>query len=97
MVDQGKIVEYIDQDSFVCGICLQDKGGRLHLVTGSNREMNLATKRAILISGVTFDLSRPREDLLERIKNADEIRNRLKCQVDVKDLWETGSRGDPGL
>jgi len=85
---QGKIVEYIDQGRFVCTVCLQDKGNRLHLLTPSNREVNLSQKRIMLISEATIDISRSREDLLERLKQMEEKRIRLKDEIEVKDLWE---------
>ena len=85
---QGKIVEYIDEGRFICAICLQDKGGRLHLLTPSNREVNLSPKRTILISDPTLDISLPRDDLLERLKQIEETRIRLKEQIDVEGLWE---------
>ena len=85
---QGKIVEYIDQGRFVCTICLQDKGSRLHLLTPTNREVNLSHKRTILISEPTIDVSQSREDLLEKLKEIEETRIRLKEEIDVKSLWE---------
>jgi exoribonuclease-2 len=85
---QGKIVEYIDEGRFVCTICLQDKGGRLHLLTPSNRQVNLSPKRTILISDPTLDVSLPRDGLLERLKQIEETRVRLKGQIDVEGLWE---------
>jgi exoribonuclease-2 len=85
---QGKIIEYIDQGRFICTLCLQDKGNRLHLLTPSNREINFSPKRALLISGGTTDTLRPREELLEMLKATEETRNRLRVQVDVRDLWE---------
>jgi len=85
---QGKIVEYIDEGRFVCAICLQDKGGRLHLLTPSNREVNLSLKGTILISDPTLDISLPRNDLLERLKQIEDTRIRLKEQIDVEGLWE---------
>jgi exoribonuclease-2 len=87
-MNQGKIIEYIDQGRFVCTICLQDKGNRLHLLTPSNREVNLSPKRAILISGTPIDIERPREEVLERLKDTEEIRKRLKGQIDAAELWE---------
>ena len=85
---QGKIVEYIDEGRFVCAICLQDKGGRLHLLTPFNREVNLSPKRTILISDPTLDVSLPRDDILERLKQIEQTRVRLKEQIDVEGLWE---------
>ena len=87
-MNQGRIIEYIDQGKFICALCLQDRGNRFHLLTGSNRQVNLSPKRAILVSGSTLDISRPREELLEDLNRAEALRNRLKAQVNVIELWE---------
>ncbi len=86
-MNQGRIIEYIDQSRFVCTLCLEDKGNRLHLLTPLNREVNLSPKRAILISDSTVDTMKPREELLEMLKQAQENRIGLKGQIDVKELW----------
>jgi len=87
-MNQGKFIEYIDQGRFVCTICLQDKGSRLHLLTPTNREVNLSHKRALLVSSTPIDIERPREELLETLKDTEEIRKRLKGQIDAAELWE---------
>jgi len=87
-MNQGKIVEYIDHGDFTIALCLQDDGTRLHLLTPTNREMNLSPKRAILISRAPFNVQGPREELLRRLKKAEEERNRLREQVQVQELWE---------
>jgi len=87
-MNQGKFIEYIDQGRFVCTICLQDKGSRLHLLTPSNREVNLSPKRVILVSGTPVDIERPREELLERLTDTVKNRKRLKEQIDAAELWE---------
>ena len=87
-MNQGKIIEYIDRGRFVCTICLQDKGKSLHLLTPSNREVKLSPKRAILISESNINTSKPREELLERLRHTDEIRNSLMGRIDIKELWE---------
>lgn len=87
-MNQGKIIEYIDQGSFICAVCLQDKVSRLHLMTLSNREVNLSPKRALLISGTSINTLVPREELRNRLEQAEELRNGLKGKVQVKELWE---------
>jgi len=87
-MNQGKIIEYIDQGRFICTLCLQDKGNRLHLLTLFNREVNLSPKRALLISRASLDTLSPREELLNRLKQTEELRKRLKGEVHVKELWE---------
>jgi exoribonuclease-2 len=87
-MNQGKIIEYIDQGRFICTLCLQDKGNRLHLLTLFNREVNLSPKRALLISRASLDTLNPREELLNILKQTEELRKRLKVEVHVKELWE---------
>jgi exoribonuclease II len=84
----GKFVEYIDQGDFICTICLQDRGTKLHLLTLSNREVNLSPKRALLVSGASLDTDKSREELLDRLRKTEENRERLKGQVNVRELWE---------
>lgn len=85
---QGRIVEYIEEGKIVAALCLQDKGGRLHLITANNREVNLTSKRALLVSAVSFDVSRPREELLEALRAAEQKRNILKKEINTAELWE---------
>ncbi|MFO7785604.1 MAG: ribonuclease catalytic domain-containing protein [Thermodesulfobacteriota bacterium] len=86
---QGKTVEYIDQGKFICTLCLEDKSGRLHLLTTQNRQVNVSAKRVLLISSRPLDdPSRPREDLLAGLRRAEERRNALAREVRVRELWE---------
>jgi len=89
-MNQGKIVEYIDQGNVICAVCLQDKGNRLALLTTSSREVNLSTKRALHISDPTkgVDLGSSRQVLLRSLKETEACRDRLKEAVQVKELWE---------
>jgi exoribonuclease-2 len=87
-MNQGKIVEYIEEGNVIGSLCLHDDGTRLHLLTPSNREMNLSPKRALLISGGPISLLSPREELLSRLKKAEERRIQLQREVQVKELWE---------
>ena len=73
-MNQGKIVEYIDHGDFIIALCLQDDGTRLHLLTPTNREMNLSPKRAILISKASFNAQVPREEIL---RNAQTYREQV--------------------
>jgi exoribonuclease-2 len=87
-MNEGKIVEYIDQGRFICTLCLQDKGNRLHLLTPFNREVNLSPKRVLLISKASIDTLGPREEILSRLKQTEALRKRLMEEVQVKELWE---------
>lgn len=86
---EGKTVEYIDQGRFICTLCLEDKVGRLHLLTTQNRQLNVSIKRVLLISSRPLDdPSRPREELLAGLRRAEERRNALVRDVHVHELWE---------
>jgi exoribonuclease-2 len=87
-MNQGKVIEYIDQGKIICALCLQDKGSRLHLLTPLNRQVNLSPKRAILVSASTIASQSSRDDLLARLRQTDELRDILKNEVRVRDLWE---------
>jgi len=87
-MNEGKIIEFIDQGHFVCTVCIQDRGNRLHLLTPLNREINLSPKRAILISNSSINVMGSREEVLNRLRKADALRSRLKEMVEVKELWE---------
>ncbi len=84
----GSIVEYIDQSRFICTVCLQDKGSRLHLLTPANREVNLSPKRTLLMSGARIDVGQPRDQLLQKLQRIERLRIELKEEIDVKEIWE---------
>ncbi|MBW2093518.1 MAG: RNB domain-containing ribonuclease [Deltaproteobacteria bacterium] len=85
---QGKIIEFIEQGRFVSTLCLEDRGNRLHLLTSTNREVNVSPKRVLLVSSSAIDPVRPREELLERLRQTESIRETLKGQINVNELWE---------
>ena len=87
-MNQGKIVEYIDQGNFVSALCLQDDGQRFHLLTLSNREVNLSRKRAVLISKGTLNARKSRLESLSLLKQAEERRTELQEKIQVKELWD---------
>lgn len=84
----GSIVEYIDQSRFICTVCLQDKGSRLHLLTPANREVNLSPKRTLLVSSGQIDVAQPRDLLLQKLQQIEMQRIKLKEAIDVKETWE---------
>lgn len=57
-------------------------------MTTQNREINLSLKRVFLISTSTIDPIRPREGLIIRLRQIEELRKQLKNEVNVSDLWE---------
>lgn len=84
----GKIIEFIDQGKIHCTICIQDKGNKFHLLTPLNQQLNISPKRALLISNSSIDIRSSREEILYRLKQIDQLRDELKKDICVKDLWE---------
>ncbi len=87
-VMEGRIVEYIDAGKFVCALCIGKKGNKLHILNINNRETNISVNRVVQVSERTFDITKPREELVRYIKNAEQEREELKKKVDVRELWE---------
>jgi exoribonuclease-2 len=87
-MNEGKIIEYIDQGRIMCAVCLQDKGGRLHLLTPLNREVNLVPKRAIFISSSNINHLGPREGILAALRGIELSRDRLRKDINVRELWD---------
>lgn len=87
-MNQGKIIEYIDQGKIICTLCLEDKGNKLHLLTPLNRQVNLPVSRVLLFSKTSMNSLRPREELLNRLKKIEETRHRLKKEIRVHELWD---------
>lgn len=84
----GKIIEFIDQGRIHCTLCIQDKGNKYHLLTPLNQQLNISPKRALLISGSSIDPQGSREEILHRLKQIDHLRDTLKEEINVKELWE---------
>ena len=84
----GKIIEFIDQGRIHCTLCIQDKGNKFHLLTPLNQQLNISPKRALLISNSSIDPQSSREEILNRLKQVDFLRDTLKKEICVRDLWE---------
>ncbi len=87
-MSEGRVVEYIDQREIVLSVCLKHKGGKLHLLTSSNHEVSISSKRALLISSTALDISRSREDLLGELRAVENRRIDYMAKVPVQELWE---------
>lgn len=86
-MSEGRIIEYIDQGELITAYCLHDEGNRLHLITPSNREVNLSPKRALLVSSSSRHFS-SREELLRSLRQTEDVRRKLREKVQVKELWD---------
>jgi len=87
-METGKIVAFFEQKKILCAVCLEVKGGRVHLLTEENREMTLGPNRIVLSSSQTLNPNLPRESLLERLKSAVEHQEGLSRTLSIQELWQ---------
>lgn len=87
VMNQGKIIEYIEHGKLICTLCMQDKGGKLHLITSFGRETTLSSNRILSKSNKIFDTNNSREESIKYLRHINEIREELKTKVDIKNLW----------
>ena len=87
-MSEGKIIEYIDQRRIVTSLCLKDKVSKLQILTSSNQEASIPPKRALLVSSASFNISRPREELVRELKAIEKNRLEYRDRVSVQELWE---------
>lgn len=87
-MDSGSIVEFFEEKRLLCGVVLELKGERLHVLTQNGRELTLSPKR-LLHAGPTLPLARlNRQELLKRLEETAETRESLKVAINLGELWE---------
>jgi exoribonuclease-2 len=86
-MDPGKILTYFDKGKITCGICLEKKGNRFHLLSEHNRELNLNPQRIIHSSEKTLNLKLSKEELLKTLKTVIGGEEQLKENVNTEELW----------
>jgi len=86
-IQEGQIVEFLEGGRFVVAACLGTKGTRYHLVTHLGREVNLSRNRFIHVSSKRIKAT-SREEIIERLRATDKLRDTLKEKLDIKEVWE---------
>ncbi|MBN1225832.1 MAG: RNB domain-containing ribonuclease [Deltaproteobacteria bacterium] len=87
-MDEGKIIEYIDQRKIILSCCIKDKVNKLQLLTLSNHEVSIPPKRVLIASSSSINLSKSREELIATLVAVDKQRTEYASKVVVEDLWE---------
>jgi len=86
-MEPGKIVTYFDKDKITCGVCLERKGNKIHLLSEHNRETNLNLNRVIYSSEKTLNMKLSKEELLKTLKTTISKEEELKTSVNTEELW----------
>jgi exoribonuclease-2 len=87
-MEPGDIVEFFEEKRIFCAVVLDLKGERLQVLSQSSREMTVAPKR-ILQAGPRLAIAElSRQELLNRLEETARLREALKAEVDLEELWE---------
>ncbi len=93
-MEPGSIVEFFEEKRLLCGVVLELKGERLHVLSQNGRELTLTPKR-LLYAGPSLPLGRMnRQDLLKRLEETAARRESLKAAINLEDLWDLLARED---
>ena len=83
----GHLVDYIDKNRVNLGMVQNAKKGRLGLLTSADRQLSLPQARALLLTPAAMAPDRPRDALVEYLREVESRREELTGQVDVVFLW----------
>lgn len=93
-MEPGTIVEFFEEKRLLCGIVLERKGERLHVLSQTSRELTLPPKRFLHV-GPALSLNRlNRQDLLKLLEETASKRETLKAAINLEDLWELLAQED---
>ncbi|MDD2903657.1 MAG: ribonuclease R [Syntrophales bacterium] len=88
IMEAGYLVEFFDQRRILCGIVLELKGERLHVLAQTNRELTLARKRVLHACPSPLSPQLPRQQLLAHLEETARKREALKDSIQLEELWE---------
>ncbi len=88
MIEQGTIVEYIDQQSIVCALVLEESDERVRLLNEQARELPHKISRLSHISRQRLKITAGRDRLVEALREAAVRRKALSETIDIRELWE---------
>ncbi len=88
MIHTGKLVEYLDNSKFVCGLVTESQPKRLRIVNQNGRELNLPVSRVIHHSTTSYPTDYSREEIIDLLRQAAARRTKLMEEVNLEELWE---------
>lgn len=84
---QGKIVEYLENDKFICAFALENSGKRLHLLNQNGRDVNLPLTRIVHYTRNSLPLDSTRDEILKQLRAVSEKRRSLMARIDPEEIW----------
>ncbi|MBM4301607.1 MAG: VacB/RNase II family 3'-5' exoribonuclease [Deltaproteobacteria bacterium] len=87
-MEPGDIVEFFEDKRIFCGVVLEMKGERLHVLTQTSREMTVTPKRILHVGPRLPVATLSRQELLRHLEATARKREALKDAINLEDLWD---------
>ncbi|MEZ4602748.1 MAG: hypothetical protein R2861_04865 [Desulfobacterales bacterium] len=87
-MENGTIVEYIDQQQIFCAVVMEENEHRVRLLNEDNGEVHQKIGRLSHISNTRLKASGGRDKLIADLKETAARRKILSEQIDIQELWE---------
>ncbi|MFV0439456.1 MAG: ribonuclease catalytic domain-containing protein, partial [Desulfopila sp.] len=88
MIHSGKLIEYLDNGKFICGLVTEVQPKRVRLINQNGREVLLPTSRIIHCSEMTHPVDITREVLIKDLRQVTDKRSQLMAQIPLEEIWE---------
>ena len=83
------VVDYFDNAKVTCGVIMEVEDNRLKLLNDLGKDVKISANRALTCGrDKLFTEKSTRTELLSRLKEINAIRESIKTQIDLKELWE---------
>lgn len=85
---RGQVVEYLENQKFICASVIEKKGARYRLINHNGREVNLSPARFLHIAPSQSPLIEEKEALVSFLKERNKVREQLSKNIDIKEIWD---------
>ncbi|MEZ0327969.1 MAG: ribonuclease catalytic domain-containing protein [Dissulfuribacterales bacterium] len=86
-IANGQVIEFLDEQRFICAVVLDKKGSRYHVLTHLGRELTLSDARFLHVSSQKLPFG-DRDTALHGLQGIHARRNVLLDEIDIPSLWE---------
>ncbi len=85
----GSLVDFFERRKIITGACLGMKQKKLHLLTETNREMNLSPKRILFVTPDAFSPGMSPGDMVKRLREKSVLRSEIAMHLDLASVWQS--------
>lgn len=87
MIEPGRVVEYFENNKLIHGVVINDHGGKLKIITHTNREESVPEGR-ILMQGQLLPLELKRDEKVVALEKIRDKRSALENELKIEELWD---------